>query len=104
MIQFGQLAPPSHVIAHVSDTHLLAGDARQYGAIDTVARFLPALERLTRIDPPPQALVFTGDLADRGEPEAYRALRDLVEPYAAAHRRPGGVVHGQPRRAGGVLP
>ena len=82
MIQYGQLAPPSHVIAHVSDTHLLAGDALQYGAIDTVARFLPALERLTRIDPPPQALVFTGDLADRGEPEAYRALRELVEPYA----------------------
>ncbi len=82
MIQYGQLAPPSHVIAHVSDTHLLAGDALQYGAIDTVARFLPALERLTRIDPPPHALVFTGDLADRGEPEAYRALRDLVAPYA----------------------
>jgi 3',5'-cyclic AMP phosphodiesterase CpdA len=82
VIQYGQLAPPSHVVAHVSDTHLLAGDALQYGAIDTVARFLPALERLTRIDPPPQALVFTGDLADRGEPDAYRALRDLVTPYA----------------------
>ena len=84
MTQFGQLAPPSHVVAHVSDTHLLAGDARQYGAIDTVARFLPALDRLARIDPPPRALVFTGDLADRAEPEAYRTLRGLVEPYAAA--------------------
>jgi len=79
---FGQLAPPSHVIAHVSDTHFLAGDARQYGAVDTVARFRSALDRLTRIDPPPQALVFTGDLADRGEPDAYRILRDLVESCA----------------------
>jgi 3',5'-cyclic AMP phosphodiesterase CpdA len=26
--------------------------------------------------------VFTGDLADRGQPEAYRMLRDLVEPVA----------------------
>ncbi len=83
MIPYGQLPPPSHVIAHVSDTHLLAGGALQYGAIDTVARFRPALDRLMRIDPPPQALVFTGDLADRGEPDAYRALRDLVEPWAA---------------------
>jgi 3',5'-cyclic AMP phosphodiesterase CpdA len=28
------------------------------------------------------ALVFTGDLADRGERGAYRRLRDLVEPFA----------------------
>jgi 3',5'-cyclic AMP phosphodiesterase CpdA len=80
---FGQLAPPSHVIAHVSDTHLLAGDARQYGVIDTVHRFRSALERLARIDPPPQAIVVTGDLADKGEPDAYRHLRALVEPLAA---------------------
>jgi 3',5'-cyclic AMP phosphodiesterase CpdA len=84
VIQFGQLPPPSHVVAHVSDTHLLAGDARQYGAIDTVQHFRSALERLTRIDPPPQAIVVTGDLADRGEPDAYRQLRELVEPIADA--------------------
>jgi Icc protein len=82
VIQFGQLPPPTHVVAHVSDTHLLAGLARQYGAIDTVARFRAALERLGRIDPAPQALVFTGDLADLGEPEAYRQLRAMVEPLA----------------------
>lgn len=84
MIQYGQLAPPTHVIAHVSDTHLLAGSARQYGVIDTVGHFETALDRLTRLDPPPQALVFTGDLADLGEPEAYARLRSLVEPVAAA--------------------
>jgi 3',5'-cyclic AMP phosphodiesterase CpdA len=83
VIQFGQVPPPTHVIAHVSDPHLLAGDARQYGAIDTVGHLRTALDRLTRIDPPPQALVLTGDLADLGEPEAYRTLRDLVEPIAA---------------------
>ena len=82
MIQFGQLAPPSHVVAHISDTHLLAGEGRQYGVIDTVDRFGAALERLARIDPAPQALVFTGDLADLGEPEAYRLLRSMVDPLA----------------------
>jgi 3',5'-cyclic-AMP phosphodiesterase len=82
VIQFGQLPPPSHVVAHVSDTHLLAGNALQYGAIDTVHHVRSALERLSRIDPPPQAVVITGDLADLGEPEAYRRLRELVEPVA----------------------
>ncbi len=28
-------------------------------------------------------LVFTGDLADRGEPAAYAQLREMVEPFAA---------------------
>lgn len=83
MTQYGQLPPPTHVVAHVSDTHLLAGDARQYGVIDTAERLAQALERVTRIDPPPQALVLTGDLADLGEPAAYRRLRELVEPLAA---------------------
>jgi 3',5'-cyclic AMP phosphodiesterase CpdA len=82
VIQYGQLAPPTHVVAHISDTHLLTGDARQYAAIDTAARLAQALDRIGRIDPPPQALVFTGDLADLGDPAAYRALRELVEPLA----------------------
>jgi 3',5'-cyclic-AMP phosphodiesterase len=80
--QYGQVAPPTHVLAHLSDTHLLAGDARQYDVIDTVARFEAALDRISRIDPPPQALVFTGDLVDVGDPAAYRLLRELVEPLA----------------------
>jgi 3',5'-cyclic AMP phosphodiesterase CpdA len=84
VIQYGQLPPPTHVVAHLSDTHLLAGSARQYVAIDTVERFRQALDRVGRIDPPPQALVFTGDLADVGDPAAYRILRELVEPMADA--------------------
>lgn len=84
MIRYGQLPPPTHVVAHLSDTHLLAGSARQYDAIDTVERFRQALDRVGRIDPPPQALVFTGDLADVGDPAAYRILRELVEPMAEA--------------------
>jgi Icc protein len=82
VIQYGQLPPPTHVVAHVSDTHLLAGGLRQHGAIDTVARFEAALDRIARIDPPPQALVFTGDLTDAAEPAAYRLLRERVEPLA----------------------
>ena len=42
------------------------------------------MARLARLELPPQAIVFTGDLADRAEPKAYVKLREIVEPAAAA--------------------
>ena len=83
MKQLGQYGPPRHVIAHLSDPHLLARSL-QYGAVDTEAGLRLALDRLAAVDPPPQALVFTGDLADKAEPAAYARLREIVEPAAAA--------------------
>lgn len=83
MIQYGQHPAPGHVVAHVSDPHLLAGGVRQYGAVDTAAHLRAALGRLARVRPAPQAIVFTGDLADRAEPAAYSLLREIVEPVAA---------------------
>jgi len=80
--QPGQYPDPTHTIAHVSDPHLLAGGALQYGHVDTEARLTAALTRLGRLDPAPQALVFTGDLADKAEPKAYLRLRELVDPVA----------------------
>ncbi len=82
MQPLGQYPDPSHTIAHLSDTHLLAGGKLQYGVVDTVHHLEMALDRLSRIDPVPQAIVVTGDLADRGEPEAYAQLRSLIEPVA----------------------
>jgi hypothetical protein len=82
----GQYPHPIHTVAHISDTHLLAGGKLQYGVVDTVGHLAMALDRLGRVDPAPQALVFTGDLADRGEPEAYRQLRAMVEPVAERMR------------------
>ena len=82
-VQLGQYPAPGHVVAHLSDPHLLAGGARQYGVIDTEAGLRLALARLARLEAPPQALVFTGDLADKAEPAAYVRLREVVEPAAA---------------------
>jgi Icc protein len=83
-VQLGQHPPPRHVVAHLSDPHLLADGARQYGVVDPDAGLVLALERLAHVDPAPQVLVFTGDLADRAEPAAYARLRELVEPVAQA--------------------
>lgn len=83
MIQLGQYPAPSHVIAHVSDTHLLAGGRPLYGAVNTIQHLEQALAQLERSTAQPQAIVFTGDLADLGEPDAYVRLREVVEPVAA---------------------
>ncbi len=82
-VQLGQHPPPRHVVAHLSDPHLLAGGMLQYGLVDPEAGLRLALERVGRIDPAPQVLVFTGDLADKAQPAAYARLRELVEPVAA---------------------
>ena len=81
--QFGQHPAPTHVVAHLSDVHLLADGVLQYGVVDTEAGLFRSLERLRHVNPAPQVLVFTGDLADKAEPAAYSRLRELVEPVAA---------------------
>lgn len=82
MTALGQHPDPTHVIAHISDTHFLAGNRRLYDAVDTARNLERALAQLEQSDIRPEALVFTGDLADLGEPEAYVALKEQVEPVA----------------------
>jgi 3',5'-cyclic-AMP phosphodiesterase len=74
---------PDHVLIHLSDTHLIAGEERLYGAVDADARLRRLLEHIEAARIVPSALVFTGDLVDAGEPAAYRKLRAMVEPFAA---------------------
>ncbi|WP_144877360.1 metallophosphoesterase [Microbacterium sp. 1.5R] len=81
---FGRHRPASHVIVHVSDPHFLAGGRLLGGRYDVEANFAHTLEAITAVHPHPSAIVITGDLADLGEPEAYRRLRAAVEPVAAA--------------------
>lgn len=71
-------------VLHISDTHLLGHDRLLWGSIDTAARLTALLERVVASGERPAALVFTGDLADIGEVEAYRDLRDGVQPFADA--------------------
>lgn len=81
-MQFGQYPPARRTILHLSDTHLLAGNIPLGGRYDTAANLLRTLEAVEGLGIRPDAIVFTGDLTDLGEPEAYRALRDMIEPVA----------------------
>ena len=87
--QLGQYPPATHLIAHLSDTHFLgtAADGSGkllYDAVDTDSTVHRAMTQLEASGLAIDALVFTGDIADRGEADAYRRVRDIVE--AAAER------------------
>lgn len=82
-ISFGRHAPASHTLLHLSDTHFLGGDALLGGAVDTERNLRRTLDRIAQLAGDPDAIVFTGDLTDLGEPEAYARLRAIVEPFAA---------------------
>ncbi|GAA2989510.1 3',5'-cyclic AMP phosphodiesterase CpdA [Microbacterium terrae] len=82
-VQFGQYPPARRTIVHLSDTHLLGGNRPLGGRFDTEQNLLRALEAVEGLGIRPDAIVFTGDLTDLGEPDAYRALRAAVEPVAA---------------------
>jgi len=83
VIQLGQHPDPVHTIAHISDTHFLAEGRLLFGSVTTEKNLRRALEQLSKSGVNPEAIVFTGDLADLGEPDAYRRLRAIVEPVAA---------------------
>jgi 3',5'-cyclic-AMP phosphodiesterase len=83
VIPLGQYPAPSHVIAHISDTHLLGEGRQLYGVVEGEANLRQALTQLQRLSGKPEAIVITGDLADLGEPDAYARLRAIVEPVAA---------------------
>lgn len=83
----GQYPPAEYVIAHLSDTHFLGADPdgrvrALYGTVDTDATVARALQRLRSLGVRLDAMVFTGDIADLAEEDAYRRVRGLVEPVA----------------------
>lgn len=81
-VQFGQYPPARRTLLHISDTHLLAGNPPLGGRFDTAANLARTLVAAEATGIRPDAIVFTGDLTDLGEPEAYAALRAAVEPVA----------------------
>lgn len=75
---------PEHTILHISDTHFVAAGEKLHESVDSDANLALMLEGLARSGARPEAIVFTGDLADTGLPDAYARLRAMVEPAAAA--------------------
>jgi 3',5'-cyclic AMP phosphodiesterase CpdA len=81
-IRTAEYPRPNHFLLHLSDTHLLANGGKLYGSVDSAAYLETLFGELEASGGRPEAIVFTGDLADRGEPDAYERLRGIVEPAA----------------------
>lgn len=71
---------PRHFLLHLSDPHLMGGPDPLYGVVDSEARLIQLFEEVKASGARPEAVIFTGDLADKGDPEAYAKLRAIVEP------------------------
>lgn len=77
-----QYPRPDHFLVHLSDTHFVS-EGLLYGDVDAEARLADVFAAIHASGLRPEAFLFTGDLADKGEPEAYRKLRTAAESAAA---------------------
>jgi 3',5'-cyclic AMP phosphodiesterase CpdA len=77
-----QYPRPDHFVLHLSDTHFLAGGGRLYDTLDSEAKLRQLFAELEASGARPEAIIFTGDLADKGDEVAYREIRAIVEPAA----------------------
>jgi 3',5'-cyclic AMP phosphodiesterase CpdA len=87
-IRIAEHPRPDHFLLHLSDTHLLGADShlpdgQLYGRVDSETHLRELFDELEASAGRPEAIIFTGDLADKGEPDAYEKLRSIVEPAAA---------------------
>ncbi|WP_240665814.1 phosphodiesterase [Agromyces sp. LHK192] len=73
---------PTHFLLHISDTHLLAEGGRLYDRVPSEDHLRRLFAEFEASNGRPDAIVLTGDLADKGEPDAYARLRRIVEPAA----------------------
>lgn len=72
----------NHTLVHLSDTHFVPPGQLLSGVAPVRDHLEALLEDLVATRVRPEALIFTGDLADRGEASAYQQLREVVEPLA----------------------
>ena len=71
------------LICQLSDLHVRPPGQLAYRRVDTAAHVRRCVEHIAALDPPPDAIVVTGDIADRGAPEEYEHALALLAPLAA---------------------
>jgi Icc protein len=73
---------PGHFLLHFSDTHLISGDGNLYGGVSSDRYLKQIFTEVIESGARPEAMIFTGDIADTGEMEAYRKIRIMAESVA----------------------
>ena len=82
-IRVAEYPRPKHFLLHFSDTHLIAGDGDLYGDVDADTLLTQIFTELEASGARPEAMIFTGDIADTGEIDAYKRIKQMVDPVAA---------------------
>ena len=76
-------------VVQITDTHVPAAARDQtvlemlcaVETVDPVVNLEIVLDDIRTLDPAPDLMLATGDLADRGHPASYRRLQELLEPF-----------------------
>lgn len=90
------------LIAQLSDSHVGTGPDFLGGGIDTRAALRRAVQHLARLEPAPDWVVFTGDLAEHGRAAEYAEIADALAPLPMpVHALPGN--HDDPAAARAAL-
>jgi 3',5'-cyclic-AMP phosphodiesterase len=74
--------PLRKVVLQISDVHVLAAGLLN-GIVDTSDNLARVMRQIDAGGKVPDAVIFSGDLADKGEPNAYERFRAAVEPWVA---------------------
>jgi 3',5'-cyclic AMP phosphodiesterase CpdA len=74
--------PAELTLIQVSDTHLVPRGQLVHDRIDTFALLEMVTATVAASSGPVAGILLTGDLANNGEPEAYRRLRSVIEPLS----------------------
>ena len=68
------------LICQLSDLHVCSPGVLAYRRVDTAAYVSRCVAHLVRLDPQPDVIVITGDVADRGAETEYEHARALLAP------------------------
>src|SRR5207249_512314 len=68
------------IIAQITDFHVRPPGVLAYGGIDTNAMLRNAVAAIARLDPAPDCVIATGDLADCGLQEEYEEIASTLAP------------------------
>ena len=71
MTAFSQHPPADHLLLHLSDTHFLGSGRQLYDQVDSDTPLRALMERVVASELPVEALILTGEFADRDEADAY---------------------------------
>lgn len=68
------------LLIQITDTHILPPGEVLYGSVDTKRHLQETVREINRMQPLPDAVMFTGDLVENGDMAGYRHFIELIEP------------------------